>query len=177
MSLLINDITDLHKQWIRIAIHCGANPVLAKDIVQEFYLKLLSIQEAEGNLNRISYKGEINKMYAFSMINNAVMSHFRKRKNLSFIPEMHESELGSTLDEKRWEYLMSKIESVIGGLNWYDRELFNLYITSGKSMRTLAKETQINLHNINRTIQKVKTIIRDECNVDFNLLYTTADEE
>ena len=171
MSLKVEHIAKYHKDWIRIAVHCGADSVLADDIVQEFYLKLLEIQSKEGNLERISYKNDINRVYAFSMINNFVISYFRKQRNVRFIPAMHQKATEDTLDEQAYETLMVKIEAIIEAQHWYDKELFKLYIYSGKSMRQLAAETRINLHNINNTIQKVKNLIRDECNVSFDLLF------
>lgn len=171
MSLNIEHIAKSHKDWIRIAVHCGADSILADDIVQEFYLKLMDIQSKEGNLERLSYNGDMNRVYAFSMINNFVISHFRKKKNVQFIPAMHERPTEDILDEQAWETLMVKVEAIIKAQHWYDRELFNLYMNSGKSMRQLAVETQINLHNINNTIQKVIGLIREECNESYDLLF------
>jgi len=49
--------------------------------------------------------------------------------------------------------------------NWYDREIFKLYY-SGETLDSLAKKTKISRNSLFTTIDKVRTIIKNELNED-----------
>jgi hypothetical protein len=61
------------------------------------------------------------------------------------------------------DILIDKIDKQLNKLHWYDRELFKAYVESG-SYRKLSKQTDIPFNSISRTVNYVKTYIRDHCN-------------
>lgn len=50
--------------------------------------------------------------------------------------------------------------------SWYDRELFKLYYYEGNTLDSLAKKTKISRNSLFTTIDKVRTIIKNELNED-----------
>ena len=50
--------------------------------------------------------------------------------------------------------------------NWYDRELFKLYYYEGNTLDSLAKKTKISRNSLFTTIDKVRTILKNELNED-----------
>ena len=162
LCVTITDIANRHKEWIKIAVYCGCPAQLVDDIVQDMYYKLCKIDKEEGNLCRISYNGNVNMVYMFSMISNAITSEHRKKKHLDFIEEMHDLPVEDKFNEAPYHNLVNEINETMLEMHWYDRQLFLLYVNSGKSMRRIASETGISLTSINNTIQNVKRTIQEE---------------
>jgi len=46
--------------------------------------------------------------------------------------------------------------------SWYDRELFKLYYYEGNTLDSLAAKTKISRNSLFTTIDKVRTIIKEE---------------
>jgi len=66
-------------------------------------------------------------------------------------------------DEQKWEKL-ELIDVELDKLNWYDRELFKLYYYEGNTLDSLASKTKISRGSIFTTIDKVRNILKKECN-------------
>lgn len=163
MCITIDDISKRHQEWLRIAVYCGATQEEAKDLVQDMYLKLCEKQGDEGNLCSITYEGEINMVYMFSILNNAVVSLRRKKTEQTLVVNLHDKQDDNNdIDEQRFHAMFERIYGTLKSLHWYDRELFMIYIKSGKSIRKLAEKTGISRTSINNTLQNVKQIIRDK---------------
>jgi DNA-directed RNA polymerase specialized sigma24 family protein len=57
---------------------------------------------------------------------------------------------------------LEKIDCVLDTLHWYDAELFKLYYYEGNTLDSLAAKTKISRNSLFTTIDKVRTIIKDE---------------
>jgi DNA-directed RNA polymerase specialized sigma24 family protein len=57
---------------------------------------------------------------------------------------------------------LEKIDCVLDTLHWYDAELFKLYYYEGNTLDSLATKTKISRNSLFTTIDKVRTIIKDE---------------
>ena len=153
MCITIEDIYTRHKEWIRIAVYCGSSQDEALDIVQDMYLKLCEKQAKEGDLCSITYQKKINMVYMFSMINNALVSLRRKKSEATLVVNLHDKQVEtSNTNENEFHYLLEKIYATLQEMHWYDRELFMLYIKSGKSIRQIAEKTGISRTSINNTL-------------------------
>lgn len=178
MCVTIQDISHRHKEWLRIAIYCGAQKGEVDDIVQDMYLKLCEKQEQEGDLCSITYEGKINMVYMFSMINNALVSLRRKKTEQTLVVNLHDKqEERSNTNENEFHYLLESIYGTLQEMHWYDRELFLFYIRSGKSIRQLAEKTGISRTSINNTLQNVKQIIRDKHGEQVEKIYGKTDKK
>jgi predicted DNA-binding protein YlxM (UPF0122 family) len=57
---------------------------------------------------------------------------------------------------------LEKIDCVLDTLHWYDAELFKLYYYEGNTLDSLAAKTKISRNSLFTTIDKVRTIIKNE---------------
>lgn len=167
MCVTIDDIANRHKEWKKIAVYCGCPLDLVDDIVQDMYYKLCKIAADEGGLCRITYNGNVNMVYMFSMISNAITSEHRKKKPVDFIENVHDMVNAEVFIEKPYHDLIDAIHQTLNKMHWYDRQLFMLYVNSGKSMRKISAETGISLTSINNTIQNVKRTIKETHESDY----------
>jgi len=60
----------------------------------------------------------------------------------------------------KYEIILERIEEEISTWHWYDYMLFKIYVDSGKSIRTLAKETKISRDSIFQTLKNCKERIK-----------------
>lgn len=162
LCVTIDDIASRHREWIKIAVYCGCPEHLVDDIVQNMYLKLCEMNINEGGLCRITYKGKLNMVYMFSMINNAITSEHRKRKDVRLVLGHHDKADEYGINEEQYHVMIDHIKDTIDSMHWYDKQLFMLYVNSGHSMRQIEKQTGISLTSINNTIQNVKRKVREE---------------
>ena len=65
--------------------------------------------------------------------------------------------------QNQWEKL-EVIDSQLDKLNWYDAEVFKLYYYEGNTLDSLAKKTRISRNSLFTTIDKVRDILKRECN-------------
>ena len=178
LCITIKDIYTRHDEWIRISIYCGSTQDEAMDIVQDMYLKLCEKQANEGDLCSITYENKVNMVYMFSMINNAIVSIRRKKKEERLIVNLHDTEIEtSSTNENEFHYLLEKIYATLQEMHWYDRELFMLYIKSGKSIRQIAEKTGISRTSINNTLQNVKQIIREQHGKEVEQVYGKTEKK
>ena len=63
--------------------------------------------------------------------------------------------------------MFGKLEEVTKDWHWYDKKLFQLYLYSGKSFRTLSKETKISVNSIFHTIKDCREKVRKELWEDY----------
>ena len=61
----------------------------------------------------------------------------------------------------QWEQL-EKIDKVLDKQTWYDKEIFSLYYYEGNTLDSLAEKTRISRNSLFTTIDKVRSIIKEE---------------
>tara|TARA_R100000995_G_scaffold20595_1_gene8584 strand:+ start:4106 stop:4633 length:528 start_codon:yes stop_codon:yes gene_type:complete len=151
---LIDLLAKKHNDWIRVARSLGANDHIAKDIVQNMYLKIHDW--AERNQKSILYTDkEVNYYFVFKVLNTLYMDYLRKNKK--YIPTIN-----TRTFEKSNEDALQQIEftedlkSKLTNLHWYDQRIFNIVVIQGMSMLQLSELTGISYYSIKRTIKKVK---------------------
>ena len=70
------------------------------------------------------------------------------------------------LDSYQWKKL-EQIDKELDKLeSWYDRELFKLYYYEGNTLNSLAAKTKISRNSLFTTIDKVRTILKEQLNED-----------
>jgi predicted DNA-binding protein YlxM (UPF0122 family) len=62
---------------------------------------------------------------------------------------------------------MDKIEQEKVNWHWYDRQLFDIYMNTNKSMRKLSQETKISTDSIFNTIKKCKKKLEKAVGEDY----------
>ena len=148
--------TSQDKELKQICRKIGGN--LAEDLFQELMLILLEYDKEK--LLSICNKGYYKWFLVKTLTNqfNSNSSPFAKKYRPKEIDFILTSDYDHNID-----ILIDKIDKQLNKLHWYDRELFKAYVESG-SYRKLSKQTDIPFNSISRTVNYVKTYIRDHCN-------------
>jgi len=153
----IEVIAQKHKDWVNIARSFGAKTE-AEDVVQEMYLRLDKYIKPEQ---------KISTSFVWITLRN-IYFDFLKKEPTTF-------ELDKTVSEAVCEAesiiaygeLNKRVRDELNNVDWFDKMLFELYVTSGKSMRQLSKETGISLSCIFYTINRTKTHLQSLLSEDY----------
>lgn len=87
-------------------------------------------------------------------IDDYIISSGCSYKNISNIPNE---------EINNWQLIkLEKIDKELDKLSWYDRELFKLYYYKGNTLDSLAAKTRISRNSLFTTIDKVRTILKEE---------------
>ena len=131
---------------------------LSDDLYQE--LMVIILEYPKEKLVEIYNKGYFKFFIVRTLTNqfNSNSSPFNKLYRLKEIEELPTFEYDKNID-----VLYHKVNNILDKLHWYDRELFKAYIEAG-SYRKLSKITDIPFNSISRTINHVKSIIRNNLN-------------
>lgn len=151
-----------HKDWINITKSFGCNPSSAEDIVSEMYIQLHN--DIVKGLD-LSYKGDINHYYCYKVLRGIYYNIYKKQSKqikiyLEDIKELSQTEdLG--VDEEEYAAKEERIDNILNKMYWYDKKIFEL-IAGGKSVASLARETNIAYHSLYHTYRNAKKYIKDQ---------------
>tara|TARA_R110000744_G_scaffold221846_3_gene340838 strand:+ start:278 stop:868 length:591 start_codon:yes stop_codon:yes gene_type:complete len=168
-----------HKEFISVAKSLYGNDArvrnYAEDYVQEAYLKLSRYDDLYDKI--ITKKGVASKGYMFFALRSIILNDFKKVKAIkyNFLGDQYDIEEKYMLVEnpldpyvEAVQKMENKVYDVLKGrIDWFDFELFKTYIKSGKSFRTIAKETGLGIQTIYLSVKKSKAIISEELDEDY----------
>ena len=171
-------VSKRHNEYIRIVRSFPENKdnKYIEDIVQDAYIELteLGSKKHKENDKRVNNKykdlsigdrilnedREVNMVYMWITLKRTSMNHLKQRRKQAYIIKLGEgfdmAEAESDQNEKAFITLINKIEQEIRSWHWYDRMLFDTYISNEKSMRKLSKETKISLTSVFNTLKNCK---------------------
>jgi RNA polymerase sigma factor (sigma-70 family) len=149
-----------------MALYLGATPDNVDDIIQDFYIKIIEINSADGNLKRITGEnGKLHTMYVFKIIQSNVVNDFRaKKKDIFDENYTDENEVDGIQIELTDSYteLMSEIKNVIDGMREYDQMLLELYFVYGFSFREIERRTSIPTRSVFNIVKNAKELIKEK---------------
>ena len=166
----IAKVAQHHDEYVSTVKGFGED-FFAEDIVQESYIKIIKYCIEE----QLVKDGEVRKAYMYFVLRNMFLD-FKKQKNnknkvsadvLNYLGEGISNDLEDIQKADALNKIFDKVDTVVKDLHWYDELLFKLYRDSGKSMRTLSKETGISTSSIFTTLKKCKDAIREEVSEDY----------
>ena len=73
--------------------------------------------------------------------------------NLDFLGKNLDTTLEDAQRDEALNKIFEKVYDTVSEFSWYDEMLFNLYKDTGKSMRTITKETGISTSSIFNTLK------------------------
>lgn len=151
-----------HSKWLDIA-STFVGRYNADDIIQEFYIKLHKYTTKDKLINE---QNEVNPSYCFLIIRSLSINFLKSENKYTDveIKECSEAEI-KPLDTKQEFYC--NIRKEIDTWCWYDKELFNLYHNSNKSIRDLSKETGISTGSIFNTLKNCKEKLNEKFKDDY----------
>ena len=161
----LQKIASKHKDWYRVVKSFGCEGDKCEDIVQEMYLKAHTLIS---NGTDISYGDEINHFYIYRILRSLFIDLCRKeakitKVNVDYLEKFVEEE--EVKEYKDIEGKMKELDTVLDGVYWYDRKVFDL-ISDGMSIAELSKKTNISYYSLYNTYKNVKTLIKQNIEWD-----------
>ena len=144
MSIL-EELSKKDKEWRKAAYVICKDKMLADDLVQEMYFKLM---------NRTKW----NDYFVFITLRNLFLDHLRKQKDIR-LEELHYIEDRTEVFEPDDEE--QKILDAFDKLDWVQKELL-LERANGMSLRDIQKRYNINYGYTYRETTKAKDIIKNQ---------------
>jgi RNA polymerase sigma factor (sigma-70 family) len=135
----MDKITSQHKKWVSISETLGAGD-MAEDLVQDTYLKCLSI------------KRKITEPFFYFLLRNTIIDYFRKSQRIFY---QVDTETESIPDE---------IYQFINKMNWYDKMIYLSYMQDNIKIEEIARKTNKSRQAISKTIIKCNALIKNFVN-------------
>ncbi len=153
----IEVIAKKHKDWVNIARSFGAKTE-AEDIVQEMYLRLDKY---------IKPDQKISTSFVWITLRNIYFDFLKKEPTTFELDKTVSEAVCETESIIAYGELNKRVRDELNNVDWFDKMLFELYVTSGKSMRQLSKETGISLSCIHYTTNRTKKHLISLLNEDY----------
>ena len=161
---ILVELSKYHTEWIRMVKSLGGNSY-SKDIVHEMYLRIHDKQ-----YNVYNDKGDINKFYIYMTLRSILYAYFKQKQRVIKVNIEQYTHLvdDSNLDEQEAFHKLSKqVEKETKKWYWYDKQLFDIYMNEGKSIRKIAQGTTISWVSIFNTLTICKNKIRVNLQKDY----------
>ena len=161
----LSEVAKHHKKWIEITRSYNGG-IYSEDIVQEMYLKLHKYTKPE----KIIVNGKLNKGYVFFALKSIIVEYHRERAKIKK-EDIEDHRFVSAEDDtdkkEAYERIITNIDKELKDWYWYDRDMFELYRDSGKSMRKIAAGTNISWVSIFNTLKNGKKKIKEKFGEDW----------
>jgi hypothetical protein len=167
---VLNEVAKHHKEWVGIVKMFGEK-CFAEDIVQEMYLRL----HKYGEEDKIIINNKVNKGFIWVILKNSFSTYQSKKQKAIKVDLIETKDLISDYIEidnyickdKALDILSERVKKEIEKFNFYDKNIWNIYMNGNKSMRSLSSETGITTDSIFNTIKKCKKKITIVINEDY----------
>lgn len=153
--------------WIKMLINLGCSLDVAKDLVQDMYLKLHRLVKDE---SRIMYKDEINRYFVWVTLRNLYFSYLKDKKKFHTYELKEWDDVTEVVydynEDDAFSVLMDNIQSITSEWSSYNKRLFNLYFIKGLSLREISKGANIGLTSIHNSIINQRQILKEHLSED-----------
>ena len=172
----LEQVAELHKDWIKAAKAYGAND-FAEDIVQDTYIKLHKYANADKVINN----GHVNKGYVFFTLKTVIADYHKRKPLFADEPETTTPECLLNIEKEiAWhkfcimidDYITERVnetgeEGEFKGWSLGDKIVFNTYRFNKTSMRKIAQEKDVSWVSIFHQLKGLKTDIKDNFLEDY----------
>jgi DNA-directed RNA polymerase specialized sigma24 family protein len=165
----LSKLASKHNRWVGLVRSMGCNPSLVEDVVQDSYLKVWKYLEKGKNL---TYgENDVNDFYMYMTL-RSVYFDGKKKKNV-VNSEIKDQEVmdraiknlvaseASDIESIAFERLVAKIHEEVNTWEFYHRNVFIAYFTSGLSLDKLSKDIGIGRSSLYNSVKKYREVIRD----------------
>jgi len=156
-----------HELWIKMLVNLGCDIDVAKDLVQDMYLRMHRLVKDE---KRIMYKDDVNRYFVWITLRNLYYSYLKDKRNSIFYEILENDEVVESPydveEDNAFENIMTQINEIISDWTVYDKRLFELYFIQGLSLRAISKGAKIGLTSIHNSILNQKAILREHLSED-----------
>lgn len=159
-------LNEQHNDWVAMVKSFG-EITYSEDLVQETYLRIYHAKAQD----RAVQNGKPNRSFMYIALRNNHIN-FAKQKAKVKKYQIEEFKMKSHNDPPvEWfeanDILEKKIQQVMEGWHWYDRQLFELLASKKVSMRKLSRDSGISLSSLSNTMKKCRQRLIEELGEDF----------
>ena len=136
----------------------------ASDLLQESYIRLYKRFEQK-NKEYTHNNKTADRYYMYTIMNNIAINLYNKNGHYEHaLVDDLELAIDEEIDEDKLaiENRLSQVHCELEKLPRYERQLFELYLYSGMSMRDISRETKLSLSSIFSTIKEIKIILKNK---------------
>lgn len=144
---MLEQLAKRDKDWRKMAYQICGDRMTADDLVQDMYLKFAN------------YDKEVNDYYVFFAIRSIFLDGIKKRKIEITSSELENISLKDEEYSKEEDFLKELILKEVESLPYYEREILKI-TTQEISQRELARQSEIPLPTIKKTIKETKQYLR-----------------
>lgn len=159
-----------HDKWVALVRNMGCNEAYIEDVVQDAYLKIHGYLEKGTDI----YYGndDVNDFYMYMTLRSIYLNGI-KRKTVAnekfdsseevvdlFINNLRQEWYDSE-EADAFELLVNKIFKEINSWDFYSRNIFIAYFTTGMSLDKLSFETNIGRSSLYNSIRHYRQIIKE----------------
>lgn len=163
-----------HQKWIMLVKSLGCTNHLAEDVVQDAYIRIYEYLQKGVNIDYGS--DDVNEFYMYMTLRSIYFNSLKK-KGLEFYEPEHTEALNKMLNRLKDEYsdvemedayvrLINKIYTELNTWDFYSRNIFIAYFTSGLSLDKLSAETLIGRSSLYNSIRQYRDVIKEMFNED-----------
>ena len=158
-----------HNKWIQIVLNLGCNPAYVEDIVQDAYIRIHEYLKKGVN---IDYgEDDVNEFYMYMTLRSVYINQ-AKKKHVYIEQHPDIDSLNQSLRKLKAEYmdvemedayrtLIDKIFTEVNSWDFYSRNIFIAYFTSGLSLDKLSDDTTIGRSSLYNSVRKYRLIIQE----------------
>ena len=171
----LEKLASKHQNWISLVKNMGCNPSYAEDIVQDAYLRIYHYLEKGID---ISYgEDDVNDFYMYMTLRSIYLNKMKKKcvsneildtqeEKLEYVLGSLKSEFADAEQEEGFNRLIGKIFDEVNEWDFYSRNVFIAYFTTGLSLDKLSSETGIGRSSLYNSIRRYREIIRENFSED-----------
>jgi len=171
-------LANKHEKWIILVRSLGCSEYIAEDVVQDAYIRIWEYLQKGVNIDYGD--DDVNEFYMYMTLRSIYFNSIKK-KSLDIYEPPHTEALNLMLGKLKDEYsdvemedaytrLINKIFTEVNSWDFYSRNIFIAYFTSGLSLDKLSSDTEIGRSSLYNSIRKYRDVIQvmfDEDAQDF----------
>jgi len=171
----LEKLASKHKTWVGLVKSMGCNPSYVEDVVQDAYIR---VYEYLSKGVDISYgDDDVNDFYMYMTLRSIYLNKAKKKSIANETVDMQQEALEFTLNNLREEFadveeeqgfkrLMNKIFTEVNSWDFYSKNIFIAYFTTGLSLDKLSNETGIGRSSLYNSIRRYREVIRESFSED-----------
>ena len=171
----LEKLASKHKTWVGLVKSMGCNPSYVEHVVQDAYIRVYEY------LNKgvdISYgDDDVNDFYMYMTLRSIYLNKAKKKSIANETVDMQQEALEFTLNNLKEEFadvekeqgfktLINKIFTEVNSWDFYSKNIFIAYFTTGLSLDKLSSETGIGRSSLYNSIRRYRQVIRESFSED-----------
>ena len=169
-----------HKDWIDIVKSFGCNESSAEDVVQDSYLKIYD--RLEKGVDITYGDSDVNTFYMYMTLRSVYINNAKRKSVWNGAIDSTQENLDSKFESLKDEYadvemedayrrMMNSIFTEINSWDFYSRNIFIAYFTSGLSLTKLSDNIGIGRSSLYNSIRLCRDIIKEHFEEDVQDFY------